>query len=111
MATSAFILYTTIDGELRGTEIRRMGGNVPEQLQERFAGNYEAFTKFIEEGSGRGGYRLATDVEPYWEADDDNYEVSISSANEADYVFHVLPDFTIQSVRVKAVTSYSLEVL
>jgi hypothetical protein len=111
MATSAFIIYTNANGELRGTEIRRMGGHVPEQLQERFGGDYDALTKFIEVGTSRGGYRLATDDEPYWEADEDSYEVSISSADEADYVFHVLPDFTFQSVRVKTVTAYSLEVL
>jgi hypothetical protein len=111
MATSAFLLYTNANGDLRGTQIDRMGGHVPEQLQERFKGDFEALTKFIEVGAIRGGYRLATDEGPRWDDDEDVYPANIAEANSSDYVFHVLPDFTFQSVNLKAVTVYSLEVL
>lgn len=109
MATSAFIIYTDVHGEIHGTIIHRMGGQAPEQLKERFAGDFDALKEFIDVGSVRGGYRLATDVTPYWDEDEDEQPVDLGYGNSSDYVFHVLPNFSFHPVRLKP--TYRIELL
>lgn len=111
MATSAFIIYTNAEGELRGTEIHHMGGYVPEQLKERFAGDFEALKAFIEVGSRRGGYNYATDSATFWTDEEYFRGPSLDGADYCDYVFHVTEDFTFTPVRVEAVTTYNLVAL
>lgn len=108
MATSAFIIYTNAEGELRGTEIHHMGGYVPEQLKERFDGDFEALKAFIEVGRRRGGYSYATDAKTFWDDDSNFRNGTLEGADYCDYVFHVTEDFTFTPVRVEAVTTYNV---
>jgi len=101
MSTSAFLLYTTPAGDLEGTSISRMGGTIPEQVAEKFGKDYDAIVKHIAEGRKRGGYRLISDDEPYWDADDEDLIItSIQAGMDADYAWHLLPSGTVELVEI-----------